>query len=140
MMYDAHVAALLEAWNEGNLDGLDAHLDPNTIRRGPPSASSDANNLEELKQVITDFRTTFPDAKVTIDEIHFQEGRSFARWTFTGTNTGPGDFPPTGKPVEFKGSSFGHYAGGKLVEEHVYFDGFDMMSQLGLVPDPSAAG
>jgi predicted ester cyclase len=77
---------------------------------------------------------------VTIDEIHYQEGRSFAKWTFTGTNTGSGDFPPTGKSVAFKGSSFGHYSGGKLVEEHVYFDGFDMMSQLGLVPDPSDDG
>ena len=127
-MYDAHVAALLAAWSEGNLDGLDAYLDPNTIRRGPPSASSDANDLGELKQVITDFRTSFPDATERVVGDHVP---------FTGTNTGPGDFPPTGKAVEFKGSSFGHYAGGKLVEEHVYFDGFDMMSQLGLVPDPS---
>jgi predicted ester cyclase len=139
-MYEDHVAALIAAWNEGDLDGLDPYLDQNTIRRAPPSVSSDANNLAELKQAISDFRTTFPDAKVTIDEVHYQEDRSFAKWTFTGTNTGPGDFAPTGKAVTIQGSSFGHYSGGLLVEEHVYFDGFDMMSQLGLVPDPSEDG
>jgi predicted ester cyclase len=88
--------------------------------------------------VISDFRTSFPDVKVTVHEITFQGDRSFAQWTVEGTNTGPGDFPPTGRPIKFDGSSFGRYADGKLVEELVYFDALDMMTQLGLIPDPSA--
>jgi predicted ester cyclase len=137
-MYQANVDALLAAWNQGNLDGMDEFIDEATVRRAPASLKSDANSLTELKQVIADFRTSFPDAKVTVNEITFQGDRSFARWTFQGTNTGPGDFPPTGKSVQFDGSSFGRYAGGKLVEEHVYFDALEMMTQLGLIPDPSA--
>lgn len=137
-MYQAVVDALLAGWNHGNLDGLDDHLSPDTVRRAPASLNSDANNLSEFKQVITDFRTTFPDAKVTITHITFQGDRSYAEWTFEGTNTGHGDFPPTGKSVTIQGASHGKYADGKMVEELVFFDGMDMMGQLGLVPDPAS--
>lgn len=136
-MYQAHVDALLAAWNEGDLDGLDAFLDPNTVRIAPASVGSTANNLAELKQVIAEFRSSFPDAKVTIHELTFQGDRAFAEWTFEGTNTGQGTFPATGRSVRFEGSSFHRYAGGKLIEEKVYFDGMEMMSQLGMIPGSS---
>jgi steroid delta-isomerase-like uncharacterized protein len=136
-MYQAHVDALLAAWNEGDLDGLDAFLDPDTVRIAPTSVGSNANNLAELKQIITEFRSSFPDARVTIHDLTFQGDRAFAEWTFEGTNTGQGTFPATGRPVRFEGSSFHRYAGGKLVEEKVYFDGMEMMSQLGMIPGTS---
>ena len=139
-MYQRNVDALLAAWNEGDLEGLDAFFDAKTIRRAPASANSDADSLTELKQVITNFRTSFPDCKVTIDEIFFQDDRSFALWTFEGTNTGPGDFPTTGKAVKFSGASFARYKDGKGTEELVYFDTMDMMVQLGLLELPSVDG
>jgi len=138
-MYDKHLEALITAWSEGKLDALDTFLSAETVRRAPASLKSDANSLAELKTVITKFRTAFPDAKVTLLEAFYQDGRSFGRWRFTGTNTGPGDFPPTGKAVKIEGGSFGRYSGGKLVEEIVYFDALDMMAQLGLVAPPPAS-
>jgi steroid delta-isomerase-like uncharacterized protein len=137
-MYQAHVDALIAGWNQGNFDGMDDYIAENATRTAPPSLNSNANNLAELKQVIADFRTSFPDAKVTINEVTFQGDRSFAQWTFEGTNTGPGNFPATGKSVTIQGASHARYVDGKLAEEKVYFDAMDMMGQLGLVPDPSA--
>jgi len=137
-MYQANIDALIAGWNEGNFDGMNDFLTEDTVRKAPASLNSDANSLAELKQVITDFRTTFPDAKVTITHVTFQGNRSFAQWTFEGTNTGPGDFPPTGKSVNIQGASHAQYADGKMTEELVFFDAMDMMAQLGLVPDPSA--
>ena len=67
------------------------------------------------------------------------EGRSFARWTFEGTNTGSGDFPATGKSVKIEGTSLARYEAGKLAEELVYFDALDFLSQLGIVKLPKAA-
>ena len=139
-MYEAHIDALLAAWNEGDFDGLDAFVASDTVRRTPASVSSDASNLSELKQVIADFRTQFPDGKVTLEEIEFHGDRSFGRWVFEGTNTGPGDFPPTGRHVSVSGVSHGRYRDGKLVEELVYFDGLEMLGQLGLVDLPGADG
>lgn len=136
-MYQDNVNAILAAWNEGDLAGLDDFVDVNMVRQAPASGGAGANNLAELKQVITNFRTAFPDCKITIDEIFFQSDRSFSRWTFEGTNTGPGNFPPTGKAVKFSGASFSRIQEGKLTEEIVYYDALDMMVQLGLVELPS---
>ena len=133
-MYQNHLNALIAAWNHGDLSGLDAWLDRDTVRIAPAALNSNADNLAELKQVISDFRVAFPDAKVTLEEVFFQEDRSFVRWTFEGTNTGPGNFPPTGKSVRIEGTSLARYAEGKLVEERVYFDALDMLTQVGVMP------
>ena len=138
-MYQNNVDALVAAWNNGDLGGLDAYVADNTVRKGPASINSDANSLSELKGVVIKFRTAFPDCHVTIHEIFFTEDRSFGRWTFTGTNTGPGDFPPTGKSINISGTSLSRYADGKLVEEMVHFDALEFMTQLGLIELPAMA-
>jgi steroid delta-isomerase-like uncharacterized protein len=138
-MYKEQINALIAAWNTGNLNGLDAFVATNAVRLAPASLNSNANSLAELKKVITDFRTAFPDTKVTIDEQFFLEGRSFLKWTFTGRNTGPGVHPPTGKAVKVSGASLSRYEGGKLVEESVYFDALEFFSQLGLIEIPKLA-
>ncbi len=138
-MYKEHFNALLAAWNEGNLDGLDKYVASNVIRRVPASLNNNANNLAELKKGITDFRTAYPDMKVTFDELIFHEERSIARWTFTGTNTGPGNFPPTGKSVKVSGAGIGRFENGKLVEDLVYFDALEYFTQLGIIELPAAA-
>lgn len=139
-MHQRNVDALLRAWNEGDLDGLDGHVAPGARRLAPVSVNSSADSLAELKERIRDFRTAFPDCHVSLDEVFFQGDRSFARWTFEGTNTGPGDFPATGKQVKVSGTSFGRYADGQLTEEIVNFDALDMMSQLGIIELPTAEG
>lgn len=130
----------LDAWNRGNLEGLDAVMSPQ-VRRSSPSATSDAANLAEFKEVITGFRTAYPDAAVTANEVHHLENLSFVHWTFTGTNTGEGEMPPTGESVRISGVTVLRFAGGVLTEEQVYFDALDWMTQLGhtLVPPEAEA-
>ena len=57
----------------------------------------------------------------------------FYRWTQTGTNTGPGDFPPTGNSMNITGVCYAKIRDGKMIEEHGYFDVLDLMQQLGLM-------
>ena len=45
------------AWNEGEVDALDAIYDPNFVRHAPPFA--DINSLAEYKQYTEDSRRTF---------------------------------------------------------------------------------
>lgn len=131
------VDALAAAWNGGNLNGLDPVVSADHVRRTPPTDPRDASSLEELKDVIAETRTAYPDFKVTVDDAVYQDNRYFITWTLTGTNTGPGDFPPTGNAVKVTGVSHGWVAGGRLVEEHVYFDVLDMLSQLGILEPPT---
>ncbi|MEJ2206272.1 MAG: ester cyclase, partial [Gemmatimonadota bacterium] len=93
-------------------------------------------SLEEFKILVQDFRTQFPDASVTIRDVIEAGDRATIAWTFTGTNTGPGDFPPTGRSVEVSGVSVERWEGGKLVEELVFFDTLSFMCQLGVVELP----
>ena len=137
-MYQPILDRLLAAWNQGEMDGLDAVVAPNFVRRGPATIDSDANGLEELKARIQQFRTSFPDCHVQLNEVHFLGNRCFARWTFTGTNTGPGECPITGKSVAVQGTTFATFADNQIVEEHVLFDVFGFMMQLGLLEQPEA--
>lgn len=130
--------AYVEAWNTGQVDGLDSVAADNVQRHAPSGFNSSANSLEDLKAAITRLRTAFPDARVAIDEAHFMENRSIAKWTFTGTNSGEGDFPATGKSVSVSGVSIARYEGGKMVEDWVYADSLDMMTQLGFSLAPPA--
>ena len=65
---------------------------------------------------------------------------SFHLWTFTGTNSGPGAMPPTGKSVKLSGATRVRYQDGKIVEELVFFDVLDWQTQLGFTLTPPASG
>ena len=51
-----------------------------------------------------------------------------------------GDIPPTGKHIEGDGVSLFEVAGGQITSQRVYVDRLDLMQQLGLLPEPAAAG
>ncbi len=139
-MYQNHVRKLIEAWNTGELDLLDSVVASNVVRISPPSTDSDVKNLKELKELITNFRAQFPDLRVTIDHENYEVSRSVLEWTFTGTNTGEGDFGKTGKKVEVSGASIARYENNKMVHEAIYYDTMLFNVQLGLVDGAQAAG
>ncbi|NIM50076.1 MAG: hypothetical protein GTN62_07035 [Gemmatimonadales bacterium] len=128
--------AYVEAWNSGNLDGLDAIMDPQFERRVSPASGTGAIGIDALKEVIAAFRTQFPDFRVVLDEEIFAADRAIARWTFTGTNTGPGDFPPTGRAVTLSGTSIIHLSEGRMVTEWVQSDNLHLFQQLGFTLSP----
>ena len=77
--------------------------------------------LEAVKQWVTSVRTAFPDLHAKIDETIIKGDRIVVLYTLTGTNTGPGQWPPTGKKIEIKGVSISRIVDGKFAEELVYF-------------------
>lgn len=124
------VDAFLAAWNTGAVDALDEAMVPE-VRRFSPGGASDAGNLEELKQVVLDLRTAYPDMRITLDDMYSLENLAFGFWTFTGTNTGSGAMPPTGASVRISGLTMLRFAGGKITEERAFFDNADWLTQLG---------
>ena len=86
-----------------------------------PGATIAINGGEptEITEVARSFIAAFPDIEVVMDGLVVKDGGVEYRWTFTGTNTGPGG---TGKSVRISGfeewtmagdgliaSSLGHY-------------------------------
>lgn len=123
----------VEVWNNGNVDELDTIMTDNFMRH---AESTSADGLENLKKLITNSRTAFPDINLTLTDEIFSENRFAARFSFTATNTGPGQFPPTGKSVEVWGVVIAHFSNGKLTEEWVGYDNQSFMQQLGFTMVP----
>jgi len=133
--YQAAVEAYVAGWN-GDLAGLDAAFAEGFKRQA--SGGLTADSLDALKNQMTEFHTAYPDMRVVMDESHYLDGRSFHLWTFTGTNTGAGATPPTGKSVKVSGSTLLRFKDGMIAEEIVYFDALDMQTQLGYTLTPPA--
>ena len=120
----------INAWNSGDLTSLGNYFTEN-VQRYSPGGISDADGLEDMREVMTAFLTSYPDVSVTVDEAWYYGNRSTIHWTFSGTNTGPGEEPPTGNYVEISGLSSLTYEDGKISEEEVVYDNLDFMEQLG---------
>ena len=116
----------LQAWQTGNVDELDAIFHPNFVRHSDKSSS--ANNLEELKKVLKEFKDNFPDAKLISEEEIFTENKFSGRWSFSGTSMG--------KSVSQWGINIMHFKDGKIVEEWDGFDNVPLLEQLGYAITP----
>ncbi|UCH65429.1 MAG: ester cyclase [Ignavibacterium sp.] len=124
----------VEIWNTGNFEEVDKVWDSGVVRSA--NELPEVKGIDGIKKVITSFRTAFPDLKLAIDEEIYAENKITIRWTVTGTNTGPGEMPPTGNKVNFWGISVLHLANGKLTKEFVAFDNRALMEQLGYTMAP----
>jgi steroid delta-isomerase-like uncharacterized protein len=129
---DSIVQTYIQVWNGSSPDLLDGIATSDVIRRSGSLDSTNANGIDALKEAITGFRVAFPDTTVTIKERADGESQSLFVWEFSGTNTGPGEFSPTGKAASVTGATLIRYRDGKMAEEHVYFDVLGFMQQLGL--------
>jgi hypothetical protein len=56
------VSKYVESWNSGNLGQLDPIIDMNFVYHS--NQSPIVNGIDELKKVITNFRSAFPDVKL----------------------------------------------------------------------------
>jgi len=89
-----------EPWNSGNFDALDAVVAKDYRLNGD-------GNIDELKQVIRELRSGFPDLAVTVDDIVAQDDRVAYRWTMTGTHQDDYEgIPATGKVITGTGMTF----------------------------------
>jgi predicted ester cyclase len=96
------------------------------------------DNRAALKEYLAFLEVAYPtDMEITFDEVLVMDDRFVARFTFSGTNTGPrGDIPATGNRVEITGVSISRVVGGLVVEEWVYADLLGTLQQLGFCITP----
>jgi len=124
---------VINKWNMAVVDELIAtnYIDhdqrPEQVARGP----------ESFKQVVTMFRTAFPDLHFTVEDQIAEGDKVATRFTVRGTHKGEfRGIAPTGRQVTVTGTDIRRIAGGKLVEVWMNIDDLGMMQQLGIVPKP----
>ncbi len=126
-----------EGFNQGNLAIVDEMNTPDHMTHTP--FTPDRNGNEALKDLITMFRTAFPDLHLTVEDEITQGEKYAAHWTMRGTHEGPFlGAPATGKQVSIQGIIFARCVNGRIAEDWTLVDQLGMMQQLGLVPPPSA--
>ena len=82
----------------------------------------------------------FPDATANVRSELIDGDWIVHELEFSGTHEQPlvgpgGTIPATGKQVTARGIDAIRVSGGKIVEEHLYFDQIGILSQLGITPE-----
>ncbi|HWQ33644.1 MAG TPA: ester cyclase [Blastocatellia bacterium] len=123
-----------DLFNTGKLEIADKICDSQTlIHTHDPVTPDFGRGAQALRQIVSMYRTAFPDSQCTIDETVIQGDVIAARWTARGTNTGSlGNNAPTGRKVMVTGVDLLKISNGKIVECHVIWDAAGMLQQLGL--------
>ncbi len=126
----------LVAWNKGNLDVLDEITTLDFKLRRNPNFEAESGR-DKLKEAISNTRTAYPDFLVTVhDRLFVSDTAIVIRWTLTGTNTGEGSHPPTGKGANSNGFSVIFFNDGKLTGEWYAYSDLTWVKQLGFTLNP----
>ena len=129
-------ATFIEVGNSHDYDELDRALADDFRRRAP---DQNADGRAAMKDFMRQVHTTYPDFRIVVNEDSHQGDVAFLHWTVTGTNTGPGAFPPTGKRITTSGITMLRFAAdGRISEEVAHYDTASLSRQLGLSGVPHA--
>jgi uncharacterized protein (TIGR02246 family) len=114
------------AWSSQNPVSLASFYAENgslTVNGGAPSSGRTA-----ITATARGFMTAFPDMVVKMDEVSQDGSHAIFRWTWTGTNTGPGG---TGRSVRIRGyEEWTMGADGLIAESKGQFDEAEYQRQL----------
>lgn len=86
----------------------------------------------------------FPDAGITVNNELEAGGWVVQEFTFEGTHeealsTPVGDIPPTHRRLTGRGAQIYRVENGAIADTRLYFDQVQVMTQLGLMPEPATA-
>jgi predicted ester cyclase len=120
-----------EVWENQNLMALNEFLAPTYQRHRSPIVPPLTRDGQ--KQLLTQFRTGFPDIQITIEEVIVQDDRIAFRSTMRGTHLGEFlGIPPTSRAVTVGLVDIIHLENGKFVEQWGGPDLWDLLRQLGV--------
>ena len=136
-----------EVYNKGNVAFVDELVAPTIFGHfdspatGPVPAHFQLSR-EDIKHIVSQFRTTFPDLQYTV-EFQVAEGDLVVtRGTALGTHSGEyrglkfHGIPPTGKQVTWTDTQIFRLAAGKIVEQWSNEDDVGLLQQVGALPAP----
>ena len=125
--------AIDEIWSQGKLDLADEVIADHYVYH--EIAAGDTNGREALNQLVTMYRTAYPDLRFTVLDAIAEGDRVVLRWKAEGTHEGVlMGIPATGKRTTAEGINIIRYQSGMAVEEWTQWDVIGLMRQLGAIP------
>ena len=133
------VSENVAAVNAGDSDRLRATYAPTVAAEAPDAKLEGADAITDYVMV---WAQAFPDMQQTVVNELVAGDWVVSEFRVTGTHTGvlaspEGDIAPTNRRATARGVQLQRIAEGTIAEEHVYFDQLEILSQLGLVPEPA---
>jgi predicted ester cyclase len=130
----------LELMDAGRLDEWAQTMDPDCEFIAPGAA---LRGRRAVRFFVEGFRTAFPDVHHAIDRLYVVGDAVIMEGTFGGTHSGPirspaGELPATHRKFELKQAQVVQVRNGLALSLRTYFDRMELMTQLGLLPFPSA--
>ena len=126
----ALVERAVELYNTGDTAFYDEFYTPDAVCHAV-DIGDDVVGIEAAKDDFTSLITAYPDTRMTSDNLIVAGDYRVFQYTWTGTNTGPGDTPPTGKRVQSSGVVLQRIVDGKIAEEWGYYNQAAVLTQLG---------
>lgn len=117
-------------WVDGKINLAERIFEAAIVRHHPPSIRPpEIAGLDAYKAYVTEFRTMHPDLRIEVSET-VSDGKFIAyRYTASALN------PATNERFSFTGMTLSKFSRqGKIVEEWITWDTYDLMVQVGLVP------
>jgi predicted ester cyclase len=130
---DLIVALFEKQWKQRNFDDLNDYYTRFALVHA--ICENDLRGTRLVKKYLEHLFASFPDAEVHLERITCNEKTDetevAARWKIIGNHTGEGFFgAPSGKHIVVMGISHFIVKGGKITEEWLVFDGFDVLCQI----------
>ncbi len=120
-----------ELFNKGNLAAADELIAANFMNHAAPGAPP---GPASFKQLVTFYRSAFPDAQFTIEDLLADGDKVVMRNTFSGTHRGPFmGIAPTGRRVSQEQIHIVRVASGQVVEHWAVRDDLSLLQQLGAI-------
>jgi steroid delta-isomerase-like uncharacterized protein len=134
------VRQFVEAGNAANWDALSQIVAPDFSRHSAATAGPPVTSRDQFVELQKSFLTTFPDQRVTLQQMVAEGDRVAVLATYSGTQTGPmASFPATGKAVTAPFLALFRIDSGRIAELWVEWDNLAMLEQLGLFPPPPSS-
>lgn len=130
----------MEAYNAQDWDRFFAFADESIVTYAP-DLEEPLKGLEAYRERSRTNAEAFPDRHIETRRVFGAGDWVVLEGVFTGTHkgvfVGPGrkEIPPTNKRPELPLALVFKVEGGKVTEEHDYYDNLTFLSQLGLAPE-----
>jgi steroid delta-isomerase-like uncharacterized protein len=131
-----------EAFNQRDFEAMTRHYADRISWTDRATGWTFRTPREFRDDFLTGWVTAASDIRIT-EPRYLDAGRTVVcTFTVVGTHDGPlGPFPATGRRFALPLCELWHFdVGGRVVGGDLYYDQVSMLTQLGLLPEPSTAG
>ena len=123
--------------SQGDLSLIDEICAPD-YRLHATLSGPDAIDREALRKLVTSWRSSFPDGKITLEDIVAEDDLVAARMLETGIQSGEfKGISPTGRQVRYGSMTFLRVVDGKITDHWGLLDMPSLLEQLGAAAHPT---